>query len=283
MKTDSNILTLGSKIAVLGAGESGVGAAILARQQGYDVWVSDAAVIADKYRAVLDAAQIPYEEGGHTVQKLYEADCIIKSPGIPHTAPLIRDLRQRKICILSEVEFASHYTDAKLIGITGSNGKSTTATLTWYMLKKAGLHVGLAGNIGQSFAWQVAQETYDYYVLEISSFMLDDMVDFKVDIAVLLNITPDHLDRYDHRMDLYANSKMRIAENQTRQDVFIYCADDPETQKAMERHTIHSTCYPFSQQLQNIQGAYLSGQGNLIIHIPNQTQFSMSIDRKSVV
>src|ERR1700761_9177075 len=222
-----------NKIVILGAGESGVGAAYLARQQGYDVFVSDFGAIADNYKKQLQDWNISFEEKQHTEAQILEAAEVIKSPGIPEKAPIIKKLKEKGIPVISEIEFAGRYTDANIIGITGSNGKTTTTSLTHFILKNAGLNVGLAGNIGKSFAYQVATEKFDHYVLELSSFMLDDMFRFRVDIAVLLNITPDHLDRYEYKMENYVASKFRITQNQIAGDVFIYCADDPETVKAM--------------------------------------------------
>lgn len=263
---------------VLGGGESGVGAAILAHRAGYPVYLSDSGTIKDNYKTVLQQEGIPFEAGGHTQQVLDQSDLVIKSPGIPNHVPFIQAIKRMGKPLVSEIEFASKFTDARLIGITGSNGKSTVASLTWFMLKKGGLNVGLAGNIGKSFALQVAEHEYDYYVLEISSFMLDDMHDFKLDIAVLLNITPDHLDRYDYNMDRYSDAKMRIFQNQREKDIGIYCADDAGIQKALERHSLPGIVYTYSQQLQDIEGAYVDDTGQLIINIKDKTKFSMSIN-----
>src|SRR5690606_38287248 len=214
------------------SGDSGVDAEFLAQWKRYDVFVSDFGVIAENYKKDLVGAGIPFEERQHSEGRILAADLVVKSPGIPQTAPIVQKIRERGIVVLSEIEFAKQYTKAKIIGITGSNGKSTTATLTWYILNKAGLDVGLAGNIGKSFALQVAREERDYYVLELSSFMLDDMVRLRLDIAVLLNITPDHLDRYEYKMENYVASKFRIAENQTEADFFIFNQDDEEITNA---------------------------------------------------
>src|SRR6195952_1029671 len=214
------------RLAILGAGESGVGAAYLAQQKGYDVFVSDFGAIAPHYKEQLQAWGIRFEENQHTEAEILAAVEVIKSPGIPEKAPIIKKIKEKGIPVISEIEFAGRYTDAKIIGITGSNGKTTTTSLTHFILKNAGLNVGLAGNIGKSFAYTVATEKYDCYVLELSSFMLDDMYQFKTDIAVLLNITPDHLDRYEYKMENYVASKLRVTQNQTPSDVFIYCADD---------------------------------------------------------
>jgi UDP-N-acetylmuramoylalanine--D-glutamate ligase len=245
-------------------------------KQGFEVFVSDFGAIAPKYQKELESLNIPFESQQHTAALILNATEVIKSPGIPETAPLIRQLKAQGIPVISEIEFAKRYTDAKTICITGSNGKTTTTMLTYTILKNAGLNVGLAGNIGHSFAAQVATENFDWYVLEISSFMLDDMYDFKADVAVLLNITPDHLDRYDYKMENYTASKMRITQNQTAEDFFIYCADDEETSKAVERYNTSAIKYPFSITKQIEKGAYLA-ENNLIININPLNQFTMSI------
>ena len=262
-------------IAILGAGESGVGAAYLAQQQGYDVFVSDFGAIAPNYKEQLQGWNILFEENQHTEAEILKATEVIKSPGIPDKAPIIKKIKEKGIPIISEIEFAGRYTDAKIIGITGSNGKTTTTSLTYFILKNAGLNVGLAGNIGQSFAYQVATEKFDYYVLELSSFMLDDMYRFKTDIAVLLNITPDHLDRYDYKLENYAASKFRITQNQTVDDVFIYCADDEETLKGMDGKAFNAQLLPFSIKKKVTPGAYL--QDDKIIIQTNQQPFEMTI------
>jgi UDP-N-acetylmuramoylalanine--D-glutamate ligase len=265
----------GLRLAILGAGESGVGAAYLAQQQGYDVFVSDFGEIADNYKQQLTDWKIPFEEKQHTEDSILNAVEVIKSPGIPEKAPIVRKIKEKGIPVISEIEFAGRYTNAKIIGITGSNGKTTTTSLTYHILKNAGLNVGLAGNIGKSFAYQVATGQFDYYVLEISSFMLDDMYDFKADIAVLLNITPDHLDRYDYKFENYAASKFRITQNQTGADHFIYCADDPETMKVMATRNFTAQLLPFSIQETINKGAYLD-HDNIVINI-HQPQFQMSL------
>jgi UDP-N-acetylmuramoylalanine--D-glutamate ligase len=265
----------GLRLAILGAGESGVGAAYLAQQQGYDVFVSDFGEIADNYKQQLTDWKIPFEEKQHTEDSILNAVEVIKSPGIPEKAPIVRKIKEKGIPVISEIEFAGRYTNAKIIGITGSNGKTTTTSLTYHILKNAGLNVGLAGNIGKSFAYQVATGQFDYYVLEISSFMLDDMYDFKADIAVLLNITPDHLDRYDYKFENYAASKFRITQNQTRADHFIYCADDPETMKVMASRDFTAQLLPFSIEETIKKGAYLD-HDNIVINI-HQPQFQMSL------
>ncbi|MGZ3836145.1 MAG: UDP-N-acetylmuramoyl-L-alanine--D-glutamate ligase [Mucilaginibacter sp.] len=265
-----------NRLVVLGAGESGVGAAYLAQQRGYEVFVSDFGAIADHYKKQLQDWGIRFEENQHTEVEILNAVEVVKSPGIPDKAPIIKKLKESKTPVISEIEFAGRYTDAKIIGITGSNGKTTTSSLTYFILKNAGLNVGLAGNIGKSFAYQVATEKFDHYVLELSSFMLDDMYQFKVDIGVLLNITPDHLDRYDYKLENYAASKFRITQNQTASDYFIYCADDPETIKGMEGKIFEAQQLPFSIKKKTIPGAYLD-EDNIVINILKE-HFQMSIN-----
>ncbi len=264
-------------IVILGAGESGTGAAVLARKMGFDVLVSDAGTIGAAYKAELEALGVTCEEGKHSEELILGALEVIKSPGIPDTAPIVARLYAMNVPVISEIEFASRYTRAKLICITGSNGKTTTTLLTHHLLTAAGIRAGLAGNIGKSFARQVATEDHDHYVLEISSFMLDNMYRFKADIAVLLNITPDHLDRYGYSMQRYADSKMRIAQNQDENDVFVYCADDEETGKGMERHPVKARQYPFSIQHPLERGAYLD-QNNLIITTHLSNPFTMTVN-----
>ncbi|MDB5019770.1 MAG: UDP-N-acetylmuramoylalanine--D-glutamate ligase, partial [Pedobacter sp.] len=271
----SKIMETG-RIVILGAGESGVGAAMLAQKQGFNVFVSDFGGIADQYKSRLTELNIPFEEQQHTEALILNADEVIKSPGIPEKAPIVRQLRAQHTPVISEIEFAKRYTSAKTVCITGSNGKTTTSTLTYHLLKKAGLNVGLAGNIGHSFAAQVATEDFDWYVLEISSFMLDDMYAFRADIAVLLNITPDHLDRYDYKMEKYAASKMRIIQNQTSADYFIYCADDEESLKTMAGRELPATVFPFSIQQKVERGAYLEDT-KLTININPLDPFTMSL------
>ena len=265
-------------IVILGAGESGVGAALLAQKEGYAVFVSDFGPIADHYKKDLEDAAISFEENGHSEERILIASEVVKSPGIPDKAPIIKKLIENNIPILSEIEFAGRYSKAKMICITGSNGKTTTTMLTYHILKNAGLNIGLAGNIGKSFARQVAFQDFDYYVLEISSFMLDNMYDFKADIAVLLNITPDHLDRYEYKMENYADSKFRIIQNQKQGDVFIYCADDEETQKGLLKHQINADIFPFSIEKILDQGAFLQDDQIIVtLHHNNQESFTMSI------
>ncbi|RWU08581.1 UDP-N-acetylmuramoyl-L-alanine--D-glutamate ligase [Pedobacter chitinilyticus] len=264
------------RMVILGAGESGVGAAKLAQKQGFEVFVSDFGGIADAYKADLQRMNIPFEENQHTEALILNAAEVVKSPGIPPKAPIVKALVEKGISVISEIEFAKRYTAAKTICITGSNGKSTISMLTYHILKKAGLNVGLAGNIGHSFAAQVADRHYDWYVLEISSFMLDDMYEFKADIAVLLNITPDHLDRYDYKIENYAASKMRIVQNQTAADVFVYCADDEETKKALQAVNIQAKQYPFSIIEKVEPGAYLE-ENTIYINTQLNNKLTMSI------
>ena len=233
------------RIVVLGAGESGSGAAILAKEKGFDVFVSDCGTISEPYRALLDQNGVTWEDGQHTEALILNADEVVKSPGIPLTAPLIQKLQAQGTPIISEIEFAARYTKAKMICITGSNGKTTTTSLIYYILKRAGLDVGLAGNIGNSLALQVAHEDHAYYVIELSSFQLDNMYDFKADIAILLNITPDHLDRYDFKFQNYVDAKFRITRNQTADDAFIYWAEDPIIDKEMKKLQLGATLYPY--------------------------------------
>ena len=226
----------------MGAGESGVGTAILAKKQGWNVFVSDYGIIDEKFKKTLEELTVDWEESTHTTERILQSNLVVKSPGIPDTAPIIQAIKKAGIDIVSEIEFAGNYNTAKTICITGSNGKTTTAMLTHHILKNAGINVGLAGNIGDSFAKQVAREDFDWYVLELSSFQLDDMHTFKADIAILLNITPDHLDRYNYEMQNYVDSKMRIVQNQTKQDWFIYNYDDPIIQKEVEKRTKGLMC-----------------------------------------
>jgi len=234
------------RIVVLGAAESGVGAAVLAKKEGFDVFVSDMSKIKDKYKQMLDERGISWEEGQHTEELILNASEIVKSPGIPETAPMVAKAIQAGIPIISEIEFAGRYTTSKMICITGSNGKTTTTSLIYHIFKAAGYDAGLAGNIGHSLALQVAEEPHEYYIIELSSFQLDNMYDFRADIAVLLNITPDHLDRYDFKMQNYVDSKMRILQNQTQDDAFIYWADDSIISRELKKYDIKAVQCPFS-------------------------------------
>lgn len=263
------------RAVILGAAESGVGAAILARKQGFDVFVSDKSAIKDKYRDELVTRQIEFEEGNHSEEKILNADLVVKSPGIPDKAPMIKLLKEKGIPVISEIEFAGRYTSAKKICISGSNGKTTTTLLTYHMFQKAGLNVGLAGNVGQSMAWQVAECDYDYYVIELSSFQLDGLYEFKADVAVLLNITPDHLDRYDYKMQNYIDSKFRITQNQTSDDIFIWCSDDPVLKHEMSVRKPGARCIPFGLGAPPAEGAGII-DNNLIINW-EQNIFTMSI------
>ena len=237
-----------ARVVILGAGESGAGAAVLAQKKGFDTFVSDMSLIKDKYKAMLNERGIQCEEGKHTEELILNADEVIKSPGIPNDAPIILKLKNQGTPIISEIEFAGRYTNAKMICITGSNGKTTTTSLIYHIFKKAGLNVGLAGNIGQSLAYQVAECNYDYYVIELSSFQLDNMYKFHANIAVLMNITPDHLDRYGFEMQNYVDAKFRIIQNQTDDDAFIFWNDDPIIQKELHKYGIHGQYFPFAEK-----------------------------------
>ena len=251
-------------IVILGAGESGIGAAILAQKKGDTLFVSDIGPIEAERKKTLDDLKIPYEEGGHSMEKILEADEVIKSPGIPDDVELVKEIRKNGIPIISEVEFASRHTDAKIIAITGSNGKTTTTALTYALLNAGGLNVGMAGNIGDSFARMVAMGDHEYYVLEVSSFQLDGIIDFHPHIAVLLNITPDHLDRYEDDFEKYVDSKFRITNNQVASDYFIYCTDDKAITTHIKETNIDSTMIPFSIHEKVDQGAYVEGEKLII-------------------
>ncbi len=245
------------RIVVLGAGESGTGAAVLARKQGFDVFVSDSGKIKDHYKEILFNFDIDFEEGKHTERLILNADEVIKSPGISEKSEIVLAIRKKGIRIISEIEFAGRYATGKKICITGSNGKTTTTSLIHHMLRKAGLNAGLAGNVGKSFAMMVATENYDYYVLELSSFQLDGMYEFKADIAILLNITPDHLDRYDYNIEKYVSSKFRITQNLSEDDFFVYCSDDEITIRELERIVMKAKQLGFTIKEQKQQGAYI--------------------------
>ena len=245
------------RIVVLGGGESGVGSAVLAKVKGFDVFLSDKGNIADKYVEVLKKWDIPFESGQHTEEKILNADEVIKSPGIPSTASMIQKLTAQGTHIISEIEFAGRYDKARKICITGSNGKTTTTSLIYYLLKQAGLNVGLGGNIGKSYAYQVATENFDIYVLELSSFQLDNVYDFKADIAIITNITPDHLDRYDHKMENYVKAKFRITRNMNPEDCFIFCSDDEITVNHLNKIVVKAKQLPFSQKTEVQQGAFV--------------------------
>ncbi len=253
-----------NRIVILGGGESGIGSAVLAKVKGFDTFLSDNGAIPQKGKEILEKYDISYEEKGHTIDKILNANEIIKSPGIPDNIQIIQSIREKGIKIISEIEFAGRYDNSKKICITGSNGKTTTTSLIYYMLKNAGLNVGLGGNIGKSYAYQVATEKYDYYVLELSSFQLDGMYDFKADIAILMNITPDHLDRYEYKLQNYVDSKFRITRNMKSEDCFIFCADDPITNEELQKIVLKTTMLPFSQEKEVEQGAYLDDQEMIV-------------------
>lgn len=267
------------RIVILGAGESGAGAAVLAKKEGFDVFVSDMSKINDKYKKILDDHNIEWEEGHHTEEKILNASEIIKSPGIPKEAPMIKKVMEKGIHIISEIEFASRYTSSKMVCITGSNGKTTTTSLIYHIFKEAGYDAGLAGNIGKSLALQVAEDPHEYYIIELSSFQLDNMYDFHANIAILLNITPDHLDRYDFCMQNYVDAKMRIIQNQTEKDSFIYWNDDPIIKKELEKYDIKAIVFPFSELKENGSIGYIE-EGKYIIEKP--TPFNMEQEELSL-
>ena len=267
------------KIVVLGAAESGAGAAVLAKKQGFDVFVSDMSAIKDKYKKMLDDHAIEWEEGHHTEGRILEADEIIKSPGIPKETPIVRKAIEQGIGIISEIEFAGRYTNSKMICITGSNGKTTTTSLIYHIFRNAGYDAGLAGNIGNSLALQVAEDPHEYYIIELSSFQLDNMYDFRANIAILLNITPDHLDRYDNCMQNYVDSKMRITQNQTEQDAFIYWNDDPIIRRELEKYDIKAMMCPFSELKERGSIGYIE-EGQYKIEKP--TPFNMEQEELSL-
>ncbi len=264
------------RLVVLGAGESGTGAAILAKDKGLDVFLSDSGAIAPRYRRQLEEEGIAFEEGGHTPGLILNADEVVKSPGIPLDAPVILAVRAKNIPVISEIEFAGRYTDSRMVCITGSNGKTTTTLLIHHILTGAGIDAGLAGNVGHSLAYQVARDPHKVYVVELSSFQLDNMYDFKANIAVLLNITPDHLDRYDHVMQNYVNAKFRILRNMTPQDCFIFWQDDPIITEQLRHITTEARLVPFAEHREEGSAAYIDAENNLIF---NTTGTSMSMPR----
>jgi UDP-N-acetylmuramoylalanine--D-glutamate ligase len=265
-----------NKIVVLGGGESGVGAAILAQMKGFDVFLSDAGTLKDQFRQMLQQHHIAFEEGKHTEALVLDADEVVKSPGIPDKVAIVQKLLAKGVPVISEIEFAGRYCNARKICITGSNGKTTTTSIIYFLLQKAGLNVGLAGNIGRSYAYQVATEQHDYYVIELSSFQLDGMYDFKADIAVLLNITPDHLDRYDYNMENYVRAKFRITQNMSKEDFFIFCSDDEITMSHLNRIVLKAQLLPLSQTEKINQGAYAIDE---YLHAQyQQDKFSMLIE-----
>ena len=268
------------RVVVLGGGESGVGAAVLAKVKGFDTFLSDSGHLKDEHRHKLEEWKIPFEEGGHSENLVLNADLVVKSPGIPETAPLVKALYAKGISVISEIEFAGYYDTAKKICITGSNGKTTTTSLIYYLLKSAGLNVGLGGNIGDSYAYQVATCKHDIYVLELSSFQLDGMYDFKADIAVLMNITPDHLDRYDHCFQNYINAKFRITRNMNPDDCFIFCSDDEVTVGELQKIVVKAQMLPFSQEKKVEQGAYVEDG---VMHVDYAgDQFDLLVDDLSI-
>lgn len=259
------------KIVILGAGESGAGSAVLAKKHGYEVFVSDNNTIKDQYRDILNSHKIRWEEGNHSEKEILSADEVIKSPGIPESAPLIKLIREKGIPVISEIEFAGRYATGKKICITGSNGKTTVTNLIYHMMKKAGMNAAMTGNVGNSFAMAVAEGSYDYYVIELSSFQLDGMYDFKADVAVLMNITPDHLDRYGYKFQNYIDSKFRITRNQTKSDCLIYWDGDPVIRTELSRKHYEMTLLPFSDEIAEGMAAYVKG-GELILDYPNKTK-----------
>lgn len=263
---------MNKRIVILGAGESGAGAAVLAKKQGFDTFVSDMSAIGAKYKSMMDERGIVWEEGKHTEELILNADEVIKSPGIPNEAPIVKKIMALGIPIISEIEFAGRYTNAKMICITGSNGKTTTTSLIYHIFKKAGLNVGLAGNIGRSLAYQVAECNYDYYVIELSSFQLDNMYKFRANIAVLMNITPDHLDRYEYEMQNYVDAKFRIIQNQTETDAFIFWNDDPIIQNELNKYGIHGQYYPFAEKKEKNAVAYVEDNQ---VHFEQPIAFNM--------
>lgn len=270
------------KIVILGAGESGAGAAVLAKKEGFEVFVSDMSKIKDNYKKLMDDHNIEWEEGHHTEEKILDADEVIKSPGIPKEAPMIQKLIAKGTPIISEIEFAGRYTDAKMICITGSNGKTTTTSLIYHIIKSAGYDVGLAGNIGKSLALQVAETPHQYYVIELSSFQLDNMYQFRANVAILLNITPDHLDRYDFCMQNYTDAKMRITQNQTEEDSFIYWNDDPIVKKELEKYNLKSHLCAFAENKEEGTVGYIEN-GKYILDFPQafeMPQADMSLSGK---
>ena len=263
-KTEKN-----KRLVVLGGGESGVGAAILAKDKGMDVFLSDSGSVAPRYAAVLDAEGIEWEHGHHSMDRILNADEVVKSPGIPPTSAVMQAIAERGIPVISEIELAGRYTDAKMVCITGSNGKTTTTMLTYHILHDAGINVGLAGNVGKSLALQVAREHHDVYVIELSSFQLENMYDFKANVAVMLNITPDHLDRYDYKMQNYINAKFRILNNLTPEDAFIFWQDDPVIEAQLRQITTEARMYPFAEHVERDTRAYVDDRDELVIDTPD--------------
>lgn len=256
------------RLVVLGGGESGVGAAILGKEKGMEVFLSDSGNISRKYRDMLDAEGIEWEQGMHSMESILAADEVVKSPGIPPTVPVMQAIAEKGIPVISEIEFAGRYTDAKMVCITGSNGKTTTTLLTYHILRDAGLNVGLAGNVGKSLALQVAREQHDVYVIELSSFQLENMYEFKANVAVLLNITPDHLDRYDYKMENYIRAKFRIIQNLTPRDAFIYWQDDPVIQAQMKQIVTEAQLFPFAEHREENTHAFVDEDDSVVFITP---------------
>ena len=269
-----------TKIVILGGGESGVGAAVLAAVKGYETFLSDCNMLQDDAKAMLGRFNIPYEEGGHTRERILSADEVIKSPGIPDNVPIMEEIISNGISVISEIEFAGRYDKSRKICITGSNGKTTTASIIYFLMKNAGLNVGLAGNIGQSYAFQVATNNYDYYVLELSSFQLEGMYEFKADIAVLLNIAPDHLDRYDYDMENYIKAKFRITRNMSSEDCFIFCADDEISISHLNKIVLQAKQLPFSQISDIEEGACLKDEQMHVVY--NSEEYTMFVNELSL-
>lgn len=252
------------RLVVLGGGESGVGAAILGKDKGMEVFLSDFGQIPERYRQQLEAEGIEWEQGQHTLERILSADEVVKSPGIPPTAPVMKAIAEKGIPVISEIEMAGRFTDAKMVCITGSNGKTTTTILTYHILREAGINVGLAGNVGRSLALQVARTPHDVYVIELSSFQLENMYEFKANIAVMLNITPDHLDRYDYKMDNYVKAKFRIIRNLTSEDAFIFWQDDPTIQRQLEQIATEARLFPFAEHEEHQSHAWVDDAGELV-------------------
>ena len=263
IETDNN-MDKRKRLVVLGGGESGVGAAILGKDKGMDVFLSDFGQIPERYRRQLDDEGIEWEQGQHTLDRILSADEVVKSPGIPPTAPVVRAIVEKGIPVISEIEMAGRFTDAKMVCITGSNGKTTTTLLTYHILREAGINVGLAGNVGRSLALQVARSPHDVYVIELSSFQLENMYEFKANIAVMLNITPDHLDRYDYKMDNYVKAKFRIIRNLTADDAFIFWQDDPVIQRQLEQMDTEARLFPFAEHEEQQSHAWVDDEGELV-------------------
>lgn len=266
--------TSAKRLVILGGGESGIGAAVLGKVKGMDVFLSDSGKIAPRYLEALDRYQIPYEEGKHTPELILNADEVVKSPGVPPTAPMVEEIVKRGIPVISEIEFAGRYSDARMVCITGSNGKTTTTMLIYHILREAGINVGLAGNVGRSLAWQVAEDHHDVYVVELSSFQLENMYDFRANVAVLMNITPDHLDRYDYKMQNYINAKFRILQNLTPTDAFVFWEEDPVITRQLEQITTEARLFPFAEHRTAKSAAWLDEENDLCLDTP-ETKLTM--------